>query len=306
MFKLATESDIESIKFILRNYVDFEKKQDLLDIQCKKYKINSDFVREFQEFIKKEAFSTSPGLSYDVIKQFPNLFDINIWINSKEKSLEPLLDDEFSQKLSSDEIGNSIKLSNPTLITEDIFNKFFNDISEEYKEILVNRSTLAANSGFLEKYSAYVNEEIFKNLKIRIDWTNALIENILTNKSLTFKFLITALSQSDDLAFIKRMLTSTDLTFKPSGGTLDQEMKILINRLPEDYLEALFSCAQKENANALSYEVLQHVLKMNDELTEQFILDYINQFKEVGMIPELASYARYRDYRAVLLNLHLS
>ena len=61
--KRVTENDIESISFILRNFSTPEKKVDLISMQSKKYLLSYEFVREFKEYMTKESFSTSPGIT---------------------------------------------------------------------------------------------------------------------------------------------------------------------------------------------------------------------------------------------------
>ena len=51
MIKEATRSDIEAIKLIMRAY---ENKQNLIDLQAKKYKMNDLFIQEFEQFMTKE------------------------------------------------------------------------------------------------------------------------------------------------------------------------------------------------------------------------------------------------------------
>ena len=303
--KRVTESDIESISFILKNFKAPEKRVELISMQSKKFLLSYEFIREFKEYMTKESFSTSPGINYQLIKDFPELFDYNLWANSPEKSLEPLLHDEFRESLSADTIGRSIETCKPDLITKEIYDKFVTIIPEETKIYIVNNTTLANDTEFLMKNVSVINESLLDNPRLKVEWTNDLIEKILLNKELTFRFVVKILTKTTDLAFIERMLRSS-FNYKQTGGTIDDDLRLFIKRLPEDYLEPLFDCAKANNKNSLSYNVLLFVLKMKDELSEQFLLDYINEFKEVGLNGELASYARMRDYNSVLLNLHLS
>jgi hypothetical protein len=303
--KKVTESDIESISFILKNFKDQEKKVGLITMQSKKFLLTYEFIREFKEYMTKESFSSSPGINYQLIKYFPELFDVNLWANSSEKSLEPLLHEEFTEELPPLIIGRSFETCKADLITKEIYDKFSLIIPEQTKVHIVNNTSLADDINFLMENISVINESLLDNPRLKIDWTNDLIEKILTNKELTFKFVVKILSKTTDFAFIERML-KTSFIYKQTGGTLDDDLRLFIKKLPEDYLEPLFDCAKINNPNALSYAVLQYILKMKDEISEQFLLDYINEFKEVGLNGELASYARLRDYKSVLLNLHLS
>lgn len=304
MIKQPTNSDIASLRFLVNNFATDEKKITMLTLQCKKFKLTTDFVKEFKEYITKDSFSSSPGLTSEVIKSFPELFDTKVWREAEDKSLDLLMDDEFVETLEDDDIDVIIQSTNPKIITSDIFEKYYDNITDETKKFIVNKTSLANSEEFIKKHSKHLTEDIFINTKVHIAWTNDLIENIAINKTLTVKFLTAMLAKSYDIAFIDRILT-TGLNFSDGGGTADTEIKIMINKLPEDYMESLFNMIFMNNRNALSYDVLTHVLKMKDDLSEQFLLDYVQCFKEVGMEGSVAEYARPRNYEAVLLNLHM-
>jgi hypothetical protein len=304
MIKEATRSDIEAIKLIMRAY---ENKQNLIDLQAKKYRMNDLFIQEFEGFINKENFSSSPGLKYEFIKKYDEFFDYEIWLKGSEKSLEPLLHDEFIEEyaVKDERLDEVVSSTNHENYTREVFEKHLKNVGYETRKLIINKSPLAAEADFLIENAELLTQDIFKNRKAKIEWTNDLIEKIFINKTLTARFVVNALYQSKDLAFIRRMLT-TDFNYKDSGETFDTEMKNMINKLTETYLPPLFDLVRKYDKNALTYDVVSYLLNMKDDLEEDFLLENIDIFIENGLQGSLATYARIREYRSIMVVLKLS
>jgi len=304
MIKEPTRSDIEAIKLVMRAYED---KKNLINLQAKKYSINDLFVEEFEQYLTKESFSGSPALKFAMIKKYKEFFDFEVWAQNKEKSLEPLLFDEFVDEYSvkGEELDKVISNTNPENFTKVVFDKYFSSLGYETKKFVINFTALSGDPQFLTENAELITSDIFKNRKVKIDWTNDLIEKIFTNKTLTVRFLINTLYQSKDLAFIRRMLT-TPFNYKDSGETFDVDLKNIIIKLSENYMKELFDIVRAHNKNALSYEVMSFILKVKDDLEEDFLVENVDLFIENGLMGDLATYARSRDYRSVMIVLKLN
>jgi hypothetical protein len=303
--KDLTSTEIESIKFIMNSY---SEKSKLIDIQLKKYNLNTDFMREFGQYISQESFSSSPGLTYELIKSYSELFDKDIWLNSPTKSLDPLRYDEFLDIIGEENIEKILLNINASQLSEDIFLKYFNNtnVSTDAKKKLINSTNFTLTPEFIIENAEYITEKIFTNVRNKVKWDRHLVEGVFNNKELTMLFFINALLMIDDLGFIKRMLEENSLKFAVTGGTFDSELKSFITFLPDSYMGPLFDKITQYSKNALSYNVLEHLLDMKDFLTEEFLLEYIQPFKDNALQGKLASYARERDYRAILLNLKIT
>jgi hypothetical protein len=298
--KEISSSEIETLKYMLSLY--YSKKEELISMQCKRYIITDLFMLEFFEYVTKESFSTSPGLKYSLIDKYKELFDLQLWINNKEKSLEPLLHSDFN--MGPESLNKIFETVNPINITKEIYEKYKGILTKESKEKIVNESSITDEELIKNNYDS-LNEKIFKNKKINIKWTNSLIEDIFNNKLLTVKFVIAALYDNNDFGFIKRMLT-TDFRYNQNGETFDTELKNFINKISENYIGYLFDLLKKYSPNALSYTILNYVLTMKDFLDEQFLLENVPLFLGSGLSGELAKYARSRDYMSVLIVLKLN
>jgi aromatic ring-cleaving dioxygenase len=108
----------------IREVKEYEDKENLINMQCKKYKLTMEFVQEFGRYLTKEAFSTSPELSFELISMYEDeYFDLNFWIESQEKSLDPLLVPVFINSLG-DKVDEAIKNTNPMRVSKEIFENF--------------------------------------------------------------------------------------------------------------------------------------------------------------------------------------
>jgi len=302
-YKKITSGDIGAIKLLFNSHPN---KNEFIISQCKKFQLSAEFMAEFSNYVSKEAFSESPELTYSLIKQYSDKFDLALWLNSINKSLEPLTHDGFTSQLSGDHINLALSNADKNALTEEVFNKHESVLNNDIKKIFVNSTKLSNNEAFLLENINLVNSSIFLNKDLSLNFSNVLIEKILTNKKLiNFGFMIELLTQSNDIAFVKRML-ETEFDIQKSGETSDYVIKNFISKFPDVYMSIFFEAALKYSPNSISYDVMDHLLKMKENLTEEFLLSNINLFKTNGMAPELAKYARERDLNSVLINLRLS
>jgi hypothetical protein len=302
--KTITQSEINTLKYMFGTFPESTRKT-LIENQCAKYKITTDFVREFKEYITKQSFSTSPELTSEMIFAHNDLFDYNVWKNNKNKTLQPLLDDTFVEKyVGTDSIEDIILLTEHSALTVEMFNKYFEKLGNNVKSLAVNSSQLTTEE-LVRTYPDLVNEKIFSNKHVKFEWTNSLIEHILNNKQLNTKFLISILSKTKDFGFMEEML-NRDFNYVQSGGTFDEELKTFLFNLPADYYGLIFDVVAKNSPNALTYSVLERVLDFNDFLSEQFLIENVEHFNRAGLFGKLAEYARRNEYKALMVMLRLS
>ena len=300
--KTVTSDVIETLKYMLSTFPE-SNSSDLVSIQAEKYKLTRDFINEFYGNLTKEAFSTSPDLEWELIKEYPEFFDYIIWLRKTNKTLEPLLHDDFV-KLYSVNVEEVITTASPKSLSIEIFKKYFSVLNHNARSVIINSSVIT-NEELVRLYPALVNENIFSNLYAKIDWTNDLIEHVMKNKELNGRFVTLLLSRTKDMAFIERMLTTESFTYKQEGSTFDTELKNFLLNIPAVLYEAVFNVLRKYSPNAISYEVLQFILSTNDFLPEKFIIDNLSAFMANGLRAQVIDYVRYHQFKAAMIVLKL-
>jgi hypothetical protein len=297
------QSDIQAIKFILDAYED---KENLINMQCKKYKLTIEFIQEFGRHITKEAFSKSPDLSFELISLYEDeYFDLESWIESKEKSLDPLLNPIFLESLG-DKVEDAIKNTDPIRITKEIFKQFKDIISYDIREKIINTGAVATDEEFLIDHAEYLTSDIFKNRNINIKWTEDLIEKIFANKILTVKFVFSALTDIKNIFFIEKILKNDKLKYKATNDTFNIELKNFLNKISENQIGYLFNIVRENNPAAFTYDFLAYVLRMKDYLSEEFLIENADLFLKNALFDDLVKYARFKDYMELLVLLKLN
>jgi hypothetical protein len=303
MVKEITQSEIETLKYMFSTFPESTRKT-LIENQCQKYRINDNFIREFKDYIDTKSFSYSPELSYETIKRHTGLFDISYWLSNPDKSLEPMLHDDFvGEYLGGTDIDSVLLGVKPSQITNDIFQKYFKQLGNDARSFFLNSSRITSEA-FLREFPEDVNEEIFKNKYAKIEWSNDLIEYVLSNKTLTVKFLVSILQQTKDIGFVRRMLT-TDFNYKQTGETFDTELKNFLFNIHQDLFPVIFEKLELYSPNAITYSLLERMLEVNSFLEESFLTQNAEHFIRNGLTGKLAQYARRNEYESLLLVLKL-
>jgi hypothetical protein len=299
----VTKDDINSIKFILNSYAD---KKKLIEMQLQKYYINEEFMIEFGEYVPSDVFSKSVGLSYQMIKSYPDKFAIDQWMWIKDKSLEPLLHDEFLSTLTDQQLEDILVNTSSKNFTPEIFDKYFNSsrVSDRVKSIIINLVADSLSDEVLMKNVSMLDYSVFEDSDRK--WSKELIESLFRNRKLDMRFFISGLLKSDDLGFVIRMVNDSSLEFVVNQQTFDREIIAMLNYLPQKHYLVLFDKIKTYASNALTYNVLSHLLETNDFLEEEFFLENIDIFKNLSISGKVATYARSRDYRQLLLLLKLN
>jgi DNA integrity scanning protein DisA with diadenylate cyclase activity len=297
------ESDIKAIKLILNAYED---KENLINMQCKKYKLTMEFVQEFGRYLTKEAFSTSPELSFELISMYEDeYFDLNFWIESQEKSLDPLLVPVFINSLG-DKVDEAIKNTNPMRVSKEIFENFKDTIPYDTRVQIINNSKLIEDEQFLLDNVEYLTADVFKNRNLNIEWSEDLIEKIFANKVLTVRFVLSALTNVKNIFFIEKVLKDSSFKYEPTNETFNVELKNFINRISENQIGYLFDILRTNNPAAFTYDLLGYILNMKDYLTEDFLIENSDLFLKNALFDELVKYARFKDYMDLLVLLKLN
>ena len=298
--RIVKQSDIEAIKVVLNAYED---KENLIEMQCKKFKLTPEFMQTFNLYMKPEFFSTSPDLDFDLIMMYEEFFDLNAWLHSREKSLDPLLEKNFLDVVGMDNIDEAIRNTDPQRVSKEVFEAFKDIIPFETKVQIINKSALAENEEFMIANAEYLTVEIFKNRSINIKWTEDLIEKIFANKTLTVKFVLAALTNIKNLIFIEKVLRDQTLSYEQTNDTFNLELKNFLNRISENQIGDLFDILRKYNPAAFTYDFLKYVLNMKDYLSEGFLIENTDLFLKNALFDDLVKYGRFKDYMDLLVLL---
>jgi hypothetical protein len=308
-FKTMADSDISSLRFMLGTFRGEklqEQRKMMVATACSKYKLTYSFVQEFIDYITPDSFSTSPDLTYEMIKSFSNLFNAELWVGKdvNEKSLEPLHHSEFIKTYGEEIIEKAFRTVHLEKVTKEIFNQFKDKLTDETKKYVINGCNFVKEEDIID-YIDYIDYKFVNSRNVKINFSNSLIEKIIENKQLTMRLLISLLSKSNDIEFVANILKK-NLNIVESGDTFDSELNAFVLRLPEENMGFLFDLLVRYNKNSLSYSMLSRLLTVKDFLSEEFLLQYIDIFKDNAVIEEVIKYARFKEYNNILLALKLT
>jgi hypothetical protein len=284
--KQFTRSEIETLRYML-SIMNDNLKEITVAKEIKKYILTEEFINEFRQYITVEAFSTAPHLSYNIIKKYPLLFNVGVWMSNSDKDLEPLLNIGFCE-IYNVNIEAAVKSTKIASLTSDIFLNLIPHLSNETINNIMTKVSFIDNK-FIEKNIKLIDHKVLYNKKLNINWSKDLIEKVLQNKQLTARTLIAALSKIEDYSFIKRII-DTDLDYKITGETFDEELGNFVISIHTSLLSSLFNLLRKINPNALSYDVLSKLLKYNNELDSKFLDENESLFIQAGLFNELKNY----------------
>lgn len=268
--------------------------------------ITEEFVSEFSNLITAEGFSNSAKLSLELINKYPDLFNKEIWINNKNKSLEPLLNKTFRSKFTEREIIEALQNSMREEFSEEFFkaaqdllevedvgsvilSKVTFDIDkvlteEEIMKIVLNSST----NPFRGKLKSFLNQE--------------RTEKVLKNRKIDFQTFVEGIMKKN-MAWQNRMIreaNSGKIDILRSSGTLDQSMCELILSLDINILSDFIRLTKNIAPNALSFFVLNYILSVK-EVDEDFCIENIEVFRNNNLLRALGEYCKNHDYQTALL-----
>lgn len=270
--------------------------KEIVALYCKENQLDEEDIAVLREWIDKEIFSSSKKLTKKLVEENPELFDESIWNSSTEKSIDFILDDNYT--LSDEDVLVALKTSNSEELTPEIASKVFERHNEALTQVLLRKINIDEN--FLVANVNNLTSNIFKNLRVKEFLNTKLIEELIENRSqLDMKFFVAALNTTRDFGWIKRMLKTPRTNYIQTANTFDAELLNLLNGLPELYFNDLFSIISTYDKNALSYTVLCKLLSMTD-LSEEFCIENFDLFQSVGLRGALATYAVDHDFEALI------
>lgn len=304
--KEITEKDISSYEYLLS--LPGAGGKVALQSACKSHKLTASFIREFKQYITKELFSLSPKLSYDLISSYPELFDATIWANGKNKSILPLKDKQFRESYNDDEIVSFITSANPYELDEDLFHALFDNCSNNIKKALLARYKGDLSEEFIIKNADLFNSnDILSNNAIASKLSGKILENLIKSKSeISIIDFLLLLMSVNDISWQERMCKEVESgkisNIKASSGVYDATTKVIVGKCHDIILGNILVLLKKYNPLALSYTVLEYILRTRD-LTEETCLYILDEFKKANLVHSLGAYARENNYSAVLLAL---
>jgi hypothetical protein len=298
-----SQCDIDSIAYVIK-MLPKENRGSILKEELSRFKLNSDFIDAFYEYLTPEIVSSSTGVTIEIVRKYPELFDLLTWVESPNKSVDLCLDDDFWAELSSENKETIFRTCPKKSVSNELFNARNSGVlSETRRNMFIKGDSSVQTEENLLKIIDSVNDEFIGQIKQSNLMTPAVIEQLGRSGSLSASTFFGILGLTDDVGFIKRILTNGELHFQENSNREFENnayMKLLY-KLPEDVMEELLRLIIEENL-IVSKENLELTLELK-EFTEEFLLEVINLFRYYGASGALGSYARMRDYDILLLQL---
>lgn len=280
--------------------------EEVLKMLVKSHILTLDFVREYYNMLDKETVSKSPYLPYEIKDVYPELFDIDIWNESQEKSFSFVLKDDsikdypyivlgiLEQPGMSKEIGEySIELLDR-----------FHDTTENKLRDFIIRNVKNINTETIQKYFSifpvsaldnyYIQKEIYGN-------TDVLEKLLKGNSKVDVRLLLKVLNLTTDQGWIRRIISEVmdDTIYIPEKVlTVDEELANLIETLPDDLIPSVLRLTEKSGAT-ISYTVLQNILVYKD-LEEDDLIAILDLYLKNGGRTALIKYAKDHNYEGLL------
>lgn len=301
--KEISKKEITAIETLISYTNNADAIETIMISNMSKYRLTLDFIAEFRNYIDPCMFSKAAGITSSLVSLCPDFFNIGFYLESETPSADVLLNDDVFSQLSTNDIVNILNKIHYTEITKEIFERLFG-IDKTINEILFEKVSCELDSNFLINNANSVSTSIFKNISLKNILTTDVIKEILNNKNdLTIEFFLMALVAGGKLGWILKMIDAAydgEYNFISSSGTNDDTMLYIINMVPEDRLEKLFSVISQYNSNMISYNAVATVIASKD-LDEDFILNNIETFRNVGLLNAIIEYSRERGYEQVIL-----
>lgn len=284
---------------------------------CLKKRITEQFINEYKDCITPDVFSTAAGLTYELIEKYPELFNLNTWIDYNKRSLEPLKSKNFLNSLSHDQIYQIVKSVDGAMINEEIFDSLYANSNDKLKQVLLTKNLpFTFKKDFLVKNSDFLTFKSFKNPCVSNALDTASVETILNQSPRSIFIAIAAIGCKQDIAWQLRMYNEIEnkkIIVLPE--TVDKDactdidaytcfdmFKYQIQKLQDTVLIEFFSVLKEYAQSAVDYLVLKYALQTRD-LSEDACLLLLPDFKEAHLTRALLEYATDKGYSSVIVGL---
>lgn len=311
---ITTADEIEATKLLMTYSPN---PAAIIDGICKSFQLTDDFIREFRQYITKEAFTLSPYLSVKMAEKYPEYFDEELF----KKALKKNPSTDFSISM----VAKYISEVPDEWDSDDEDSEKDYETKESYFEDLIRNATTEELTEDVVPVFLGLNSVIDDLILKRIKNNECLVQSILLSLSLndsqpftssTYKYMpndmkenligtedvdarnfINAISDSDDFGWKLKMLHDVEngkINILETGATMDNEMLHLINKLPETEIVAFTKLSNKLK-NAFSGKIMMWLLK-NKSFSEEELIEMFPVFKKAGLYFEIKKLAREENY----------
>lgn len=291
-FKQMTRADLESLEYLYS--ISKVGGKSALIRMCKEKELIPDVVNEFEEDFTKEMFNNSPRMKYLVICSFPELFDIKLWKENKNKSLEPLSHESFYNKLSEKEVLDILMASDPYLITQDVHNFLMEHGTKNIKDIILSRSKREIST-----YEVINSKDKFNGTTLlNSTFREALSENdmikLVTVKPCEMDLVIPAIAFKANVSWQKKilnMIKTGEIKIVKSGNQMEATLKVMLTAISSAVIDDVLKLILEYSPNALSYNILEYILDkgiielsgceiLEEKYRQNNLLNKLNRYKE--------------------------
>jgi len=324
--KITDQGFIDTMEMMLSSMSEENRQKTIRTAtRLSNVQLTADFVRKFYRYITPEDFTLSYKLSYDMIQEFPNLFDEEILIRSIEYNSDDDTEDEENAKPKDIEYKltnlNISVISEYETVHDKIFNLLYGDelidfainiireatidelveygtrfinIDETIDKIIMTRlpdeertAVVCAATSLSEMPSSYIYQYVPNDIK----------EEQLSDGAVDPKKFVKTISESPDLGWelkIIRKAINGEIQLTKSKETFDSELSVLFTGLPETNIVEFFKL-REYMPNAFSYSLLNWLLK-NKSFTEAQLIEISDVFVSAGLMLTLRKYALNNEF----------
>lgn len=263
---------------------------------CAEMRITKEFVDAFRDEITKEMFSKSPLLSGEMIEEFPDLFDKEIWKANSIKSPDLLKNKKFRKSLTIHDIRDLLEESKKIGIDDSLFTLLYNEYPA-LREYLSSQYAASTPLRILEDNLDDMDESVFKSKYIKNDSNTMKIEKLIKRKKdLTCQFFIAGiLTHCEDVGWQKRMLAEAKsshicIKYDKSGKSMDGLLRQAMRNANVDIVKDILLLINEFSADSFTKHILAEVMQ-SDVLDDATASKLVDVFKNVGLAKELREMA---------------
>lgn len=302
-YEYISNDDIEALKYLQelngRDVIKGSIKQ-----LCRKKALTKDFIREYRDVISPEVFSTSVGLKYDLIKEFPDLFDKEAWMKYKYHSSDALESAEFMNMFSINELKEIIKDIENFFMSKETFKTLFTK-EELRKDLMAKAYSFDFSKEFILNNLQYLSASSFTTSSVLNNLSTGDIEKILKSGAHDVDFVINAITSKADLSWKRRRFNEASegkIKVNYYTGTLETLLDCKVTPANSGILSALFAFLNKYAPNAITFNIVKKALSKIDldEDTCLVLLPYVGKY---NFKKALSNYAVEQGYYSVLVAL---
>lgn len=279
MTKTITPELIEAIKNLGSFSEDTLK--NTVSRTCCEYVLNEDFVDEFSSVISKQDFSTSLELSRELVENYPELFDRDIWVEHG-RSIYPLLSGDILNSLSEDQVINIINRTHQ--MDRAFFEELLDKVNTNERKLLMKTFSRYMNDKLFIKYCDEIPAEAFYNPDVFKKLSTDTFEEILKRTPHKIDYVLGITCAKNDVGWQTKIFKEAlngEIPVEASGNTYDSEFANLLNIVNFNNYKMMFELLLKYAPNSLTPALLTKLISKHPD--EELCRMLYDAYKRCGL-----------------------